>query len=138
MTSCNVYEKLYNSTKSKFSIADGNREYTLGEYMLMKAEKKNGISKLPVAHAGKQKAVAAFFSYVNEKLMVKTPPEKDRIIRKFPFRTSAAALLSAMLVCTLVLSFGLFSGKNIASSDPTTSESELDDVSDTEVTEYNK
>lgn len=127
MTSCNVYEKLYNNTKSKFLIVSDNREYTLGEYMLMKAEKKNAFSKLPVkSQSQKNKAITTFFSYVNDKLTVKTPPSGDRIIRKFPFRTSAAALLSAVLVCTLVLSFGLFSGKNIAANDSINSDTEIE------------
>lgn len=122
MNSCNVYEKLYENTKAKFTIFNNNCEYTLGDYMLMKAGKKKNSSNLPATKtvANTQKAVTAFFSYVNEKLTVKKPPVKDKIIRRFPFMTSATAFLSAMIVCGLVLSFGLFSAKDITSPSPMT------------------
>ena len=124
MNSYNVYENLYANTKANFTVVKDNKEYTLGEYMLMKAGKKN----LPAERNAKSGAVSAFFSYVNDKLTVKNPPAKDKTIRRFPLRTTAAAFLSAMMVCTLVLSFGIFSGKSTTGSAPIVSESEISEA----------
>ena len=51
-------------------------------------------------------AVVSFVNYINDKLMVKEAPQKDKVIRAFPFRTAAAALLSALLVCTFAMTYG--------------------------------
>jgi hypothetical protein len=62
--------------------------------MSMKANPKAPVSNLPVARSANQNnSIAAIFSYVNEKLAVKKPPVREKVIRKFPFRTSAAAFL---------------------------------------------
>ena len=109
MTSTNNYDKLYENIKNRFTVVNENSEYTLGDYMLMKANKKKDDAMLPVAQrttAGKgERAVAMFLSYVNDKLLIKEPPIKDKTIRAFPFRASASALLSAVVACTFVLSF---------------------------------
>ena len=39
MTS-NVYETLYNNMKKRFTVVSGENEYTLGGYMMMKANEK--------------------------------------------------------------------------------------------------
>ncbi len=109
MTTYNVYEKLYLNTKTKFTVVDGNNEYTLGDYMMMKAGKKSEKSNLPAPISNAPAAVSAFFAYINEKLTVKNPPVKDKTIRRFPMRTSAASFLSALLISALALSFGAFS-----------------------------
>ena len=119
----NVYEKLYTNMKNNFTVAakDDMHEYNLGEYMLMKANQKSSKSNLPSsANASNVHAVSAFFRYINDKLVVKKPPVKDKIIKSFPFRTSAAALLSAVLACTLVFSFGSLSVRNASKNLPTT------------------
>ena len=114
MTCTNAYETLYNNMKTKFTVANEKDEYTLGEYMLMKAnqpasEKTATKSNLPVAknHATPV-AISAFVTYVNGKLAVKKPPVREKVIKKFPFRTSAAAFLSALVACTLMISYALF------------------------------
>lgn len=123
MNTVNAYEKLYNNMKNRFTVINDNCEYTLGEYMLMKAGKKKEISNLPaVNNASNEKAVTAFFKYVNDKLTVKAPPVKDKTIKSFPFRTSAAALLSAVVTCTLVLSFGSITMRNAGNTPPATVE----------------
>jgi hypothetical protein len=100
--------------KTKFTVANGNEECTLGEYMLMKANapaqpKTAQKSNLPVAkNFNAPVAITAFVSYVNEKLAVKKPPVREKVIKKFPFRTSAAAFLSALVACTLMISYGVF------------------------------
>lgn len=123
MNTANAYENLYNNLKNRFTVVNDNCEYTLGEYMLMKAGKKRANSNLPATNnVSNEKAITAFFKYVNDKLAVKEPPVKDKTIRRFPFRTSAAALLSAVVTCTLVLSFGSVITKNTANSLPSTVE----------------
>lgn len=107
MNTANVYENLYNNMKNRFTVVNDNCEYTLGEYMLMKAGQKK-TSNLPAVRnsVSNQKPITAFFKYVNDKLTLKAPPAKDKTIKKFPFRTSAAAVLSAVVACTLAISYG--------------------------------
>ena len=116
MTSSAVYENLYNKMKNAFTVINDNNEYTLGDYMLIKANEKTeaAVSGLPTVRAnGSNKAVSAFFSYINEKLVVKTPPVKDKTMRAFPFRTSMAAVLSAAIGCALLFTFGATAVRNI-------------------------
>ncbi len=126
MNSYNVYEKLYADTKAAFTIVKNDKQYSLGEYMLMKAGNKN----LPAErHANTGRSIVSkSFSYIKEKLTVKNLPNRDKTIRKFPLRTAASALLSAVIVCSLVLSLGAFSGKNIHSDAPIIAEPETSDV----------
>lgn len=116
MTHANAYETLYANVKERLTIVHENKEYSLGEYMLMqanatKAEDTVEPAALPVvaknyAEVG-EKALAMVVSYVNDKLTIKEPPIKDKTIRAFPFRASASALLSAVACCALVLSIGI-------------------------------
>ena len=46
MTTTSTYETLYNNMKSKFTVVNDNGEYTLGEYMSMKANEKRTSSIL--------------------------------------------------------------------------------------------
>ena len=121
MTSSNVYETLYNNMKNAFTVVNNDTEYTLGEYMLMKTreDKVQNTSNLPATTDmyGAKGAIVGFFSYVNEKLTVKKAPVKDKTIRAFPFRTCAAALLSAVMVCSLIVSFGTSAIKTTARSE---------------------
>ena len=104
----NVYENLYENMKNRFTVVNNDCEYTLGEYMLEKAGMKKEKSNLPAVRStsSADKAVVAFFRYVNDKLTLKAPPVKDKTIKKFPFRTSLAAMLSAVIACTLMISYG--------------------------------
>ena len=104
----NVYENLYENMKNRFTVVNDNCEYTLGEYMLARAGMKKEKSNLPAVRtaSANDKAVVAFFRYVNDKLTLKAPPVKDKTIKRFPLRTSAAAVLSAIVACTLVISYG--------------------------------
>ena len=122
MNSYNVYEKLYVNTKNAFTIVKNDNQYSLGEYMLMKAGKKN----LPAERTKStgNNIVSKSFSYIKEKLTVKNSPTKERTIKRFPLRTTASALLSAIVVCSLALSFGAFSAKNIHSEAPVIVEAE--------------
>ena len=137
MNTTNAYENLYNNMKNRFTVVSDNCEYTLGDYMLMKAGKRKAQSNLPaVNNASNEKAITAFFKYVNDKLAVKAPPVKDKTIRRFPFRTSAAALLSAVVTCTLVLSFGSVTMRNAGGAQPATVEL-AETIEETEDFTYN-
>ena len=109
MTSTNAYDRLYNTMKSNFTVVNEKREYTLGEYMLMKANAKTPGTNLPAVRNADSNAIGNIVTYVNAKLAVKKPPEKDKTIKKFPFRTSISAFVSALITCALIFSFGIFS-----------------------------
>ncbi len=137
-TSTNAYERLYSNMKERFTVVNGGNECSLGEYMLMKAGKKKD-STLPVSRATLRQpsVISSFFSYVNDKLMVREAPAKDKVIRAFPFRTTAAAVLSALLVCTFVISYGAASIKSITGSEGAVYTSYTEDDSETKDTEEN-
>ncbi len=130
MNSYNVYEKLYANTKAAFTIVKNDKQYSLGEYMRMKSGNKN------LAAEKKQNSainiVSTSFSNIKEKLNAKAP--KAKTIRKFPLRTAASALFSALIVCSLVLSFGAFSDKSVRYESPVIVEPE--NVESNEETSY--
>ena len=109
----NVYDNLYNNIKNKFTVEEKNCEYTLGGYMLMKAnENRKSGSNLPVATLRHEnRVVSAIVNYISDKLTVKEAPEKDKTLKAFPFRSSIAAFLSAVLLCTVVFTYGFLSVK---------------------------
>ena len=139
MTNTNAYENLYNNVKERLTIVDNNKEYNLGDYMLMQVRKEKIESTLPVearSYAGVgEKALAMVVSYVCDKLTVKEPPIKDKTIRAFPFRASASALLSAVACCALVLSIGIV---GMGSSKSNTEEISLTDYSIENAIEFTK
>jgi len=143
MNTANVYETLYNNMKNRFTIEENNCEYNLGEYMLMKAGKKSeGKSLVPAVRnttaVANRNAISAVFSYVSDKLTLKAPPVKDKTIRKFPFRTSLAAVLSAVIACTIAISYGsaaLRSGNDTLPSTVEVSEVEDSATEDTFTTQ---
>ncbi len=108
-----VYETLYTSMKNKFTVMNNNNEYTLGEYMLMKANEDNSNLPATVNNDKNTSAISSFISYINDKLTVKKAPHKDKTMRRFPLRTSLTAFLSAVVACFFVFSFGIISMKNV-------------------------
>ncbi len=135
----NSYDKLYESMKNRFTVVNENTEYTLGDYMLMKAGKKKEDSLLPVlqrSNVGKgERAVAMVVSYVSDKLTIKQPPVKDKTIKAFPFRASASAFLSAVVACTFMLSFVLVGARIMTDSVPTEETSMVDELPETDMTD---
>ena len=112
MTTTNAYEALYNNMKTKFTVVSNDCEYTLGSYMSMKANAKANAANLPATRETSQNhSISAIFSYVNDKLAVKEAPKRDKVMKRFPFRTSAAAFLSAIVACALMFSYGIFSNR---------------------------
>ena len=118
----NNYERLYDNMKNRFTVASDNAEYTLGEYMLMKADVKKTDSALPVAMRStatkSELAVASIVSFVSDKLTIKEMPAKDKTIKAFPLRTSASAFLSAAVACAFLLSFALIGIKAAGINEP--------------------
>lgn len=114
----NQYDALYNNLKNQFTVIYNGTECTVGDFMLMKANKKSE-SNLPIATSQRSTSIATIVEYVNDKLTVKKAPVKDKTIKSFPLRTSLSALLSATAACALVLSCGIFAlsgAKNLTAS----------------------
>ena len=109
--------------KQRFTVSQNNTEYTLGEYMLMRADsKKTETTALPVAVqtavTRSEVAVSNIVSFVDDKLTIKQPPVKDKTIRAFPFRAFASAFLTASVACAFLLSFVLIGAKSMNNQKP--------------------
>ena len=114
----NNYDKLYENMKQRFTVSQNDTAYTLGEYMLMKADgKKSENATLPVAVMS-EVAVTNIVSFVDDKLTIKQAPVKDKTLRAFPFRASASAFLTASVACAFLLSFVLIGAKSMANQTP--------------------
>ena len=139
MTTTTAYDKLYMSMKNKFTVTADNCEYTLGEYMSIKANARSESSNLPVADVktSQPSTISAIFSYVNDKFSVKNEPVKDKTIRAFPFRTSLAACFSALVACAFIFSFGVFSMKGASTLPATADAEEIETVETVETAVYN-
>jgi hypothetical protein len=84
--------------------------------MRAEAARKANETTLPVAvNSQRAGALTVFASYVNDKLTLKAPPIKDKTIRKFPFRASGSAILSAVVACSLALSVGIVGIRSLIS-----------------------
>ena len=127
----NKDDTLYENMKNRFTVVNNGSEYTLGDFMLMKAsgkksEKKSASSNLPVESTSKGgRAVAQIVSFVNDKLTIKKPPAKDKTIRSFPFRTSMSAFLSAVVTCSFVLCFCVIGARILNLSAPVVDEASI-------------
>ena len=114
----NNYDKLYENMKQRFTVSQNDTAYTLGEYMLMKADgKKSENTALPVAVMS-EVAVTNIVSFVDDKLTIKQAPVKDKTLRAFPFRASASAFLTASVACAFLLSFVLIGAKSMTNQTP--------------------
>lgn len=115
----NSYDRLYENMKQRFTVSADNTEYTIGEYMLMRADvKKTENTALPVAVqtavTKSEKAVSGLVTFVDDKLTIKEPPVKDKTLKAFPFRASASAFLTASVACAFILSFALIGVKTLS------------------------
>lgn len=123
------YEDLYENLKKRFTVESDGNDYTLGDYMLMKASKKKNEASLPViqrSYATKgERAVALFFDYVNNKLTIKKPPVKDKTIKAFPLRTSLSAFLTSAVACSFLLCFCLVGAKIFNFASPTVDQASI-------------
>ncbi len=138
MTQMNNYDRLYENMKQRFTVSADNTEYTLGEYMLMKAESKKAetTSNLPVAvHTAvtrSEMAMSNIVSFVDEKLTIKQAPVKDKTIKSFPLRASASAFLTAAVACAFILSFALIGVKALSAPTNSTVETSSQQENDLE------
>ena len=116
----NNYDKLYENMKQRFTVLNENEEYSIGEYMLMKADVKKTDAALPVAMrstaTNTERAVANIVTYVNDKLTIKQAPVQEKTIKAFPFRASASAFLSAAVACSFMLSVCLIGVNGLANT----------------------
>ena len=77
----------------------------------MKAKEKQAKAALPATiTTHRPMALQSVFSYINRKLTVKEAPAPEKTIKAFPLRTALSAACSALLVCTLMFSFGALNG----------------------------
>lgn len=132
MTQASNYDKLYENMKQRFTVSENNTEYTLGEYMLMRADsKKVETSNLPVAVqtavTKSEMAMSNIVSFVDEKLTIKQAPVKDKTIKSFPLRASASAFLTAAVACAFILSFALIGVKALSNPTPVSAESTVEE-----------
>ena len=120
----NPYDALYTNLKNRFTVIYDGSECTVGEYMLAKANKKqNAASSLAVrATVSRTSALTTFAKYVNDKLTLKNAPEKNKTMRRFPLRTSASSVFSAVAACALVFSFGILTLKSTPVASPYTAD----------------
>ena len=130
-----TYDILLDNMKNRFTVAGESGDCTLGEYMLKKANEKNEIRALTVAQSNavvmKDRAgVPAIVSYVNDKLVIKAPPVKDKTIKAFPVRTSASAFLSAAVACAFIFTFGLIGTRALGLSGSVSSEASVAEYSE--------
>ncbi len=128
----NSYNTLYENLKNRYTVVDNGSEYTVGDFMRMKASKKSAepavskSSNLPVAVETRgQRAVAQIVTFVSDKLTIKKPPVKDKTIRAFPFRASASAFLSAAVACSFLLCFCVIGAKILGTSSTAPSEASI-------------
>ncbi len=108
----NRYNTLYENMRRNFTVTSGDCHYSLGAYMRMKANEETHEASLPVTIEKKPlSALVSIREYVSEKLAVRVAPSPEKTLQRFPLRTSLAACLSALAICTL-----LFSGAILGSS----------------------
>ena len=133
------YDRLYENMKQRFTVLNENEEYSIGEYMLMKADVKKTDAALPVAMrstaTNTERAVANIVTYVNDKLTIKQAPVQEKTIKAFPFRASASAFLSAAVACSFMLSVCLIGVNGLAN---TVSEAKAAEYSDVDVSVANE
>lgn len=134
----NSYDKLYENMRQRFTVSSDNTDYTIGEYMLMRAsEKKTESAPLPVAVktavTKSEMAVTNIVSFVDDKLTIKQAPVKDKTIRAFPFRASASAFLTASVACAFLLSFALIGARTLSSPASAANDTVIEQSEDTVV-----
>ena len=108
----NRYNTLYENMRRNFTVTSGDCQYSLGAYMRMKANEETHEASLPVTIEKKPlTALVSIREYISEKLAVRVAPSPEKTLQRFPLRTSLAACLSALAICTL-----LFSGAILGTS----------------------
>ncbi len=107
-TVTNPYDSLYTNLKNRYTVIYDGAECTVGEYMQRRSGQSAPMATAlaPVKHS-EHHGITTLVEYVNNKFTVKTPPKKEKTIRRFPLKTSISALLSSVAACALILSCGV-------------------------------
>ncbi len=139
----NAYDTLYENLKDRFTVVYEGCDCTLGDYMLIKAGKRQmSESELPApVSSDKTHALTSIVDYVAAHFTVKNAPAREKTIRRFPLRSSMSAIFTAAAACALVFSLGIFSltGSGIISPYTADSaESEAATVTEAETGEESK
>ena len=131
----NPYDTLYDSLKDTFTVSVDGCNCTLGDYMLIKAGKRQTASSNLPAVAAVEDSFSTIVDYVSHKLTVKAAPKRERTLRRFPIRASMSAIYTAAASCALVFSLGLFalSGKGLVA--PGTAELPESEITESAVIE---
>ena len=117
-TTMNSYNTLFENMKRKFTVSSGDCHYSLGAYMRMKANEETHEASLPVAVERKPAhALVSIREFVSEKLAVRAMPAPEKMLKRFPLRTSLAACLSALAICTLLFCGAILGSSAIKPSD---------------------
>lgn len=110
----NAYETLYQEMKDRFTVVKGENEYTLGAYMRMKAQEMREMTVAPIESekpSAKKFDLRSFFEKLKEKFALKEAPSAEKTIKAFPIRTSASALCAAVLLCTVLFTYGFMNDR---------------------------
>lgn len=139
----NAYDTLYENLKDRFTVVYEGCDCTLGDYMLIKAGKRQTPeSDLPApAVAEKNSSIGSIVGYVASRFTVKDAPAREKTIRRFPLRSSMSAIFTAAAACALVFSFGIFSLTASGVISPYTADSSEVEIAvseDTEITDTDK
>lgn len=130
----NSYDTLYNNLKDRFTVVYEGCDCTLGDYMLIKAGKKQtSESSLPAPTTPERSgSISNIVDYVATQLTVKAAPAREKTIRRFPLRSSMSAIFTAAAACALVFSFGIFALNNSGALAPYTANGAEIETVDTE------
>ncbi len=105
------YDALYGSMKNRFTVIDGKREYTLGEYMRSKAERTENKA----AHTA---APESSLSVRKGKIRTVKENDREKRLTSFPMRTAVSSFVAVFAICLAVLPiFGINGAVAGSSSD---------------------
>ena len=131
MSAKNSYDTLYDNLRNKFTVVYEGCECTLGDYMLIKAGKRQAPgTAMPTPSVGKAGAITDIVDYVATQFTVKNAPAREKTIKRFPLRSSLSAMFTAAAACALVFSFGIFTLNNSNALSPYTADSSEVEVSE--------
>ena len=121
----NPYDALYTNLKNAFTVEYKGASVSVADFVLAKAGKSSVQSTALTVQARENHSIVNVLSLVNDKLTLKVAPKRDETLTKFPIRTSASAIMSAVAACAIVFGCTVFSlsGK-LANTTPYTADAE--------------
>lgn len=124
-TITNPYDALYTNLKNAFTVEYKGASVSVADFVLAKAGKSSVQSTALTVQARENHSIVNVLSLVNDKLTLKVAPKRDETLTKFPIRTSASAIMSAVAACAIVFGCTVFSlsGK-LANTTPYTADAE--------------